>query len=128
MILLDTHTLLWYTHKPEELSPAALAAVEKARSAVAYVSAATFWEIALKVAKGQLPYVLGLPGYRHALEKLGFLLFLPVDEFTFIDAVMLKIPHRDPVDRILIATARRKNLKIVSCDPIIRKHYRRTVW
>lgn len=66
--------------------------------------------------------------YRAQIQELGFIHILPVDEFIFMDSVMLKIPHGDPVDRMLIATAKRKNLKIVTCDPTIRRHYRRTVW
>lgn len=128
MILLDTHTLLWYTHKPEELSKNALMAIEKARAAIVYVSALSFWEIALKVAKKKLPFALSLPGYRESVLKLGFISILPVDEFIFMDAALMDFPNRDPADRMLVATARRKNLKIVSCDPVIKQAYKKTVW
>ncbi|MBS0616571.1 MAG: type II toxin-antitoxin system VapC family toxin [Spirochaetes bacterium] len=128
MILLDTHALLWYTHKPDELSQRALKEIEAASRAIIYVSAASLWEIALKVNKGQLPYELGIPGYRNQIYSLGYISILPVDEWAFMDAAMMEFPHRDPVDRILIATAKRRKLKLVSCDPQIKKAYKKTVW
>ncbi|PJF28471.1 MAG: VapC toxin family PIN domain ribonuclease [Phototrophicales bacterium] len=128
MILLDTHALYWYTHRPERLSKTARREIEKAHQAVAYVSALAFWEIGLKVAKNRWEIPMDLLSYRAQVKELGFIIVLPVDEFVFIDSVLLEIPHRDPVDRMLIATAKRKNLKIVTCDPAIRRYYRRTVW
>lgn len=129
MILLDTHTLMWYTHKQAELSHTALSEIKFARSAIAYVSAVSFWEIANKVAKNQLDLPIGIPGYREEILMLGFISILPVDEFIFMDAAMMTdFPNRDPVDRMLVATAKRKNLKIVSCDPVIKKAYKKTVW
>jgi len=128
MILLDTHALLWYTHKPDELSPRALKEIEAASRAIIYVSAASLWEIALKVNKGQLPYELGIPGYRNQIHSLGYISILPVDEWAFMDAATMHFPHRDPVDRILVATAKRRKLKLVSCDPQIKKVYKKTVW
>ncbi len=128
MVLLDTHALLWYTHKPEELSAKALQEIEKASRAIVYVSAATFWEIALKVKKGTLPYELGVPHYRNQVFKMGFVSILPVDEWAFMEAATMDFPNRDPVDRILVATAKRHKLKLVSCDTVIRSVYRKTVW
>lgn len=128
MILLDTHALLWYTHKPDELSPRALKEIETASRAIVYVSAASFWEIALKVKKGQLPYELGIPAYRNQVYSLGYVSILPVDEWAFMESATMEFPNRDPVDRILVATAKKRKLKLVSCDTAIRKVYRKCVW
>src|SRR6266852_859579 len=52
-LLLDTHTLLWWLTGDPHLSPAARRVIAQA-SALAFVSAASAWEIATKVRLGRL--------------------------------------------------------------------------
>ncbi|MEX5592837.1 type II toxin-antitoxin system VapC family toxin [Pseudomonas orientalis] len=51
-VLLDTHILLWALNDDPRLSSKALRLIENA--ADVYVSAATFWEMAIKVSMGKL--------------------------------------------------------------------------
>jgi PIN domain nuclease of toxin-antitoxin system len=52
-LLLDTHTLLWFLTNDRHLSPAARTAIEDMQN-TSWVSAATLWEVAIKVALGKL--------------------------------------------------------------------------
>ena len=53
-VLLDTHTLLWAVINPEKLSRRAARIIDD-KSGVMLVSAASAWEIAIKVRLGILP-------------------------------------------------------------------------
>ncbi|MGC9946620.1 MAG: type II toxin-antitoxin system VapC family toxin [Bryobacteraceae bacterium] len=50
--LLDTHTFLWAAFEPDKLSPKAAEACETGEL---WLSAASVWEIAIKVQIGRLP-------------------------------------------------------------------------
>ena len=53
-LLLDTHVLLWWLAANSRLSQAARNAIGE--SEAVYVSAATAWEIAIKVSQGKLDF------------------------------------------------------------------------
>jgi PIN domain nuclease of toxin-antitoxin system len=52
-LLLDTHVLLWFLTKDANLSARAHGAIE-APATLAHVSAATLWEVTIKLALGKL--------------------------------------------------------------------------
>lgn len=109
-LLLDTHVFLWWRENSPRLKPDVRRAVSQAEAA--YVSAATAWEIAIKVALGKLQ----VPGpVEPAVAQSGFGK-LPV-EFRHAAAVMaLPAHHGDPFDRMLIAQALTEGLTLVTHD------------
>jgi len=64
-LLLDTHTLYWSVDDPSKLSAPAMAAMQDPANDL-LLSAATIWELAIKVGHGKL--TLSIP-YRQWLEK-----------------------------------------------------------
>jgi PIN domain nuclease of toxin-antitoxin system len=118
MILLDTHTLIWWYERDSRLSNHAATAIElgQAQSRV-LVSAITSWEVALLLWKGRLALHCGIHQWIAGVARLPGFRFIPVDSAIAIDAVHL--PHyspRDPADRIIIATALRYDASIVTAD------------
>lgn len=120
-MLLDTCTLLWLVGAQERLSERAQAALEDHAGRL-FVSAISAFEIGLKHQKGKLVLPLD-PGrwYARALELHG-LRELPVDGTAAIHATLLPPLHRDPADRILVATAQLRKLAILTPDPLIRAY------
>jgi PIN domain nuclease of toxin-antitoxin system len=99
---IDSHTLIWAVDDPDKLSPTARATLQDPANEL-LVSAATIWEIAIKVALGKL--TLSRP-YRdwmnQALADLGTAV-LPIT-VEYADAQAWLPDHdRDPFDRLLIA-------------------------
>ena len=112
-LLLDTHALMWWLTGDPHLSTAARGAIGQA-SAVAFVSAASAWEIATKVRLGRLNDPKGVTDSLGAhLRAQGFR-ELPITLEHGRRAGKLPGAHKDPFDRMLIAQAQSEGLTIVS--------------
>ena len=131
MILLDTHVWVWWLSDPDKLSyPARKAVDAAAKSRAIYISAISVWEIALLVSKGRLTFTMDATDWIARSETLPFLSFVPVDNAIAIRSVRLQEPlHRDPADRIIIATAMTMGMPLVSSDSKIQKYpHVKTIW
>lgn len=113
-LLLDTHVALWWLLDAPELAEGTRVAVGAAPEV--HVSAATTWEVAIKRAIGKLTLVLpDRMSFSAACRAHGFAL----TDVTHADAeaVAELPPHRrDPFDRLLAATARRRGWTLVTRD------------
>ncbi len=98
--LLDTHVFLWFEARSKRLSDEAAAVIRRTDIAV-YVSAASFWEIAIKRRLGKLAYD---GSARAAAADAGFQ-ELAIDAADAETAGALTSDHRDPFDRMLVAIA-----------------------
>lgn len=119
-LLLDTHVLIWWD-EGRRLSPGARRAIAAADAV--YVSAASAWEIAIKIGLGRLRPTRTV---QEAATDSGFL-ELPV---TFRHAELvahLPVHHRDPFDRLLIAQAEAERLTLVTRDPVFQRYSAATI-
>jgi PIN domain nuclease of toxin-antitoxin system len=116
-VLLDTHVLLWALADDPKLSGKARTLIDNA--AEIYVSAATFWEMAIKVGLGKLN--VDLEEIRQYCIESGFI-ELPVSAEHAIAVKDLEPHHRDPFDRIIVATAMSEPMKLMTADPIMARY------
>ena len=121
--LLDTHTFLWYLLKPEKLSQKVFDIINNEDTDI-YVSTTSVWEIAIKVQINKLS--LGNISVYHipnVIKQLNFTAIKPdiYDYVSFTD-LATKENHRDPFDRMLIHTAIRNNLVVLSRDPAFKQY------
>jgi PIN domain nuclease of toxin-antitoxin system len=115
-ILLDTHALLWFIEGESQLSQNAKKLIEDPKNEV-YVSHISFFEISIKLKIGKLQLLKSLRGiYDDALNAGIELLDLEFEHIENYQSVPLIADHRDPFDRILIATALHENLSIITID------------
>lgn len=112
-LLLDTHTLIWWTAADAKLTPAAHRAILDDQNSV-FVSAASAWEIATKVRLGKLPDAVELASDIEGNIRLeGFAqLAVSIRHAQFAGA--FAGAHKDPFDRMLIAQALVEGLTLVS--------------
>lgn len=124
MILLDTHTWIWWASDPALLSGKARSAVNKARDAgEVHVSAISAWEVAVLEKRGRLKLTMHVRDWIARSEALPFLHFVPVNTRIAVDSVELPGAfHEDPADRIIVATARTLNAVLVTKDEKILKY------
>ncbi len=122
-LLLDTH--IWFKHQalPHLLKPEIVDMIDNAadRDEV-YVSVISIWEFAMLERDKKLELNGGVDRWcREALSKPGISL-LPLSPEIAIDSVYLNEPmHKDPADRILVASARVERLTLVTRDGAILK-------
>lgn len=117
-LLLDTHIWLRYLGISGDLRPAALPLLHAAElSGNLCVSVYSIWETAMLVRDGRLILQTSMQEWtQQILSKPGYSL-LPFTPEIAIESVNLPEPvHKDPADRILIATARVEGLTFVTRD------------
>jgi PIN domain nuclease of toxin-antitoxin system len=121
MLLLDTCTLLWLVRGGKSLSRAARDAIT-ASGARLFVSAITAFEVGVKHHRGAL--TLPLPPLAWYERALAFhdLEEIPVDGRIAARSTELPRLHNDPCDRIIVATAQRDGLIVLTPDPLIRAY------
>ena len=112
--LLDTHTLLWVGFNSNNLGrEAARALAGLGRESVA-VSDVSLFEAAQLSEKGKISLV---PGTRAFLDRVEqSFTILPITPAIAIDAVNVALPHADPFDRLIVATARQHRLILITKD------------
>ena len=113
--LLDTHIFLWLDFASPRLPQRIRTVILRSEQPV-YVSAASFWEIAIKRHDGKLIYD-GAP--RTAAADAGFI-ELDMDAADAEAAGGLEWTHRDPFDRMLVAQCLKRSLTLVTADVKLR--------
>jgi PIN domain nuclease of toxin-antitoxin system len=126
MVLLDTAALFFLTIDPIKLTPLARETIDKADRLV--ISSISVWEIAQKVSRARVEIKLTIDEYVENLYQLDELEILPVDVETWLLSVKLDWPHRDPADRVIVATATLLKCPLVTSDRVIADFYPVTVW
>lgn len=114
-LLLDTHIWLWSLLEPDRLSDAAIQVLRDSETEL-FLSPVSIWEVTVLVAKGRV--VLTSDVVEWVSEALSQ---VPVQEIPLtIEAALetnrLSLPHRDPADQFIVATARVFNLTLVTAD------------
>lgn len=126
-LLLDSHTLIWWLEGNRKLSAAARQAIE-ADNAEIHVSAASAYEIAYKSLRGFIE------GGEHLVANWSSILAdnefreLPVTHAHALRAGALPRHHRDPFDRLLIASALEDGLALVTNDAAMTPYGAATLW
>lgn len=126
-LLLDTHTFLWWNQNAPQLSHTASQLIQDSRNQV-YLSAASTWEIAIKVGRSRL--ILPAPLDQFMTESIQANAFspLPIEVSHTLEVYNLPALHADPFDRILIAQSRMEHIPLLTADTEIAKYDVEILW
>jgi PIN domain nuclease of toxin-antitoxin system len=132
VIILDTHALLWWASGDTgQLSAVAAQAIEaELNGGQIRVSSISAWELAMLVAKGRIALSMDIGEWLSIVSQIEAVSFMPVDNEIAVKSVELPGEfHKDPADRIIVATARKLAAPLVTADDKIRGYpHVRTIW
>jgi PIN domain nuclease of toxin-antitoxin system len=125
--LLDTMVWLWSVGASETIGRAGLEIMRSGAEDV-YLSAASSWEIAIKVRLGKykLPDAPG-PYVRSRLAKQN-IHSLSITQHHALSVYDLPLHHTDPFDRLIIAQAIAEEMTILTSDRAFAKYPVQVVW
>ncbi|WP_029274142.1 type II toxin-antitoxin system VapC family toxin [Pedobacter borealis] len=124
--LLDTHVLLWMQDDNIALSKTARKILEDPNTQL-YLSIVSLWEITIKQSLGKLQLEYSLDELIDSCNTSNITI-LPIDYGTLKILKVLPFLHRDPFDRIIIATSMELDLDLISSDEIVKKYIDKIVW
>lgn len=132
MIVLDTHAVLWWANGERvQLSAAAAAAIDaELDGGQILVSSMSAWELAMLVERGRVALSMDIASWLDTLSRIDAVQMVPVDSEIAVKSVQLPGDfHKDPADRIIVATARKFAAPLVSADEKIRAYpHVRAIW
>ncbi|HKT30213.1 type II toxin-antitoxin system VapC family toxin [Dyella sp.] len=131
MIVLDTHALVWWVNGDDALSTKARKAIERELDGGEIViSAISAWEIAMLVERERLVLSMDVESWLSTVAQIEAVRFIPVDVEMGVKSVNLPGEfHNDPADRMIVATARKLAVPLVTRDEKIRSYkHVKTIW
>jgi PIN domain nuclease of toxin-antitoxin system len=117
MIVLDTHIFVWWNQNDPKLTSYHREVIENERPNGLGVCTISLIEIARLVSAGRIILPVSIQEwFEIALAQEGVIL-MPITPAIAVDAQSLPGDfHKDPADRIIVATARLSNCSIVTVD------------
>ena len=131
MIVLDTHVWVWWLDDPSQVPRNTRKLIaESAQKNSIWISSISAWEIVRLSEKGRLKFTIDAQDWILKSEALPFFRFVPVDNVIAMRSVRLTPPfHKDPADRIIVATAIVLGATLVTADRRIRQYpHAKTFW
>jgi PIN domain nuclease of toxin-antitoxin system len=114
-LLLDTHIWIWSHIEPEQLAKPVVAALSAPNTEL-WLSSISVWEFLLLVERKRL--VLDRPAreWLDAAWAAAPMQEAPLTREVAIKSRSVKVPHQDPADRFIAATAEVYELTLVTGD------------
>jgi len=119
-LLLDTHVVLWFFNGDDKLSENAKSQIITDKN-IKFVSIISLWEISIKLSLQKLLFDGGTKEIFDLINLCGFKI-LPVKENHILELEKLPKYHKDPFDRLIIASAISENFTIISADKNFRSY------
>lgn len=120
MIVLDTHALLWWALDPDRLSKTAASTLAKMERVGGFASSISIWELGLKMKLGKLELGIGIEDLVRRIDRTAAVEIVPVDTTVWLRSLALDWAHRDPADRVIVATALLKGVPLLTKDEALR--------
>lgn len=114
-LLLDTHVWLWHLRGDPSLSAKARRLVEGSL-ARCWLSPISIWETGVLRRRGRIESEEDWRRWIEECERALPLRYAPVTEAVAVSSFEVDLPHDDPADRLIAATAVVYDLTLVTAD------------
>ncbi|MCL2064965.1 MAG: type II toxin-antitoxin system VapC family toxin [Candidatus Cloacimonetes bacterium] len=124
--LIDTNVLIWYIENQPEIDDTVLDIIDNLENKI-FVSVVSIWEIALKTSKNKLFLGINIDELYKIIKNRKFEL-LPIKQKHLKGIINLPQIHKDPFDRLLVATAKSENLVLITSEKDIHQYDVDWIW
>ncbi|UCE51838.1 MAG: type II toxin-antitoxin system VapC family toxin [Desulfobacterales bacterium] len=130
MIVLDTHVWWWAISEPAQLSRKARQLITKMPPEQRAIASISIWEFAMMVTRGHIELTISPDEWLdYAINKTGLTLLELNSKIALESCNLPGNFHKDPADRIIVATARVSRSQLITKDQkIIEYPHVTTVW
>ena len=123
MIVLDTHVWVWWVHGDARLTKTEAEVIQASETDVIGVSAISCWEVAKLVEYRRLTLPCPVGKWLGQAVSYPGVRILELTPQIAVESTQLPGRfHRDPVDQIIVATARIHKCPLVTSDKRIRNY------
>ena len=120
-LLFDTHILIILARGELSRLSDSMTSVVTAAGNVAFASAASLWEIAIKTRLGKIDPGLPLEDLPDYFQEIGLNL-LVINHRHVVKSLDPEPATRDPFDRLLLAQCAVEQLRLVTLDRVLSRH------
>ena len=124
--LLDTHTAIWFFDNSTALSSVANKIIRSGTNSV-YLSVASAWELAIKIGIGKMEFDGKAAGFLR-LAEICDITVIPILPEHLSVLETLPFIHRDPFDRLIIATAQAEQMTLITDDDNVARYDVPIIW
>ena len=132
MLVIDTHVLIWFVNGSKELSSKAKKAIKSVMSKEGeiIISSISALGISMLILKGRLVLSMDIESWLDQVKQIEGFRFMAVNnEIGHKSTILPGEFHKDPADRMIVATARKLAVPLVTADEKIRKYeHVKTIW
>lgn len=123
MIVLDTHTWIWWVHADSRLPSALEQRIRSTPADQRMVSIISCWEVAKLVENSRITLPVAIGSWLEQSTRSSVAQIVPLTLPIILDATALPEGfHKDPADQIIVATARTLGAVLLTVDEKIRKY------
>ena len=126
-VLLDTHAFLWLISGDDRLSGTAQKTFLNPGN-ILFFSAASLWEICIKMSLGKLSLKSGWLKTIEDEMKINAIQWLSIEMTHCVKLINLPFHHRDPFDRMLVAQAIVDDMQLLSRDTRLASYEIKCIW
>jgi PIN domain nuclease of toxin-antitoxin system len=128
--LLDTHAWIWWIEQDPRLGAKAIAALDNLPAdRRPWLCDISLWEAAMLVERGRLVLDVPLEEWLDAAAHPRSVQLLPLSPRIAVELASLPATfHRDPADRIIVASSRAQRIPVLTHDTRIRRSRLVTLW
>ncbi|MEA3358471.1 MAG: type II toxin-antitoxin system VapC family toxin [Thermodesulfobacteriota bacterium] len=130
MLLFDTHVWWWAINEPKVLSQSAYKLISRTPADQRAIASISIWEFAMMITRKRIRLKISSEEWLdHAINRTGITVLNLTPRIALESCNLPGTFHKDPADRIIVATARIHKLKLITKDQnIIGYPNVETVW